>query len=88
MHSVLKIDYTCISDVIGQITIDMCKDVLSDLALSVKECLAALAVTSSVCCKRCDKILSLVTIKNLHLLGVIDCLNFFNMLNIEKVSKI
>ena len=65
MHSVLKIDYTCISDVIGQITIDMCKDVLSDLALSVKECLAELAVTSNMFCKRCDKIWSLVAIKKL-----------------------
>ena len=63
MHSELKIDYTCISEAIGQITIDMCRDVLSDVALRVKECLAALAVTSSMCCKRCDKILSLVTIK-------------------------
>ena len=66
----------------------MCRDVLGDVALRINECLAALAVTSSMCCKRCDKILSSVTIKNLHLLGVIDCLNFFNMLNIEKVSKI
>ena len=64
MHSVLKVDYTCISDVIGQITIDMCRDVLSDVGVKrVKECLAALAVTSSMCCKRCDKILSIITIK-------------------------
>ena len=47
-----------------------------------------MAVTSNMCCKRCDKILSLVTIKNFHLFGVIECLNFFNMLNIEKVIKI
>ena len=60
MHSVLKIDYTCISDVIGQITIDMCSYVLSDVALRVKECLA---VISSMCCKRCEKSLSLVTTK-------------------------
>ena len=61
MHSELKIDYTCISDTIGQITIDMCRDVLSDVALRVKECLAALSVTSNIAMKRCDTILSLVT---------------------------
>ena len=65
MHSVLKIDYTCISDVIGQITIDMdmCRGVLSDVVLRVKECLSALAVKSNMWCKRCKKNLSLVTME-------------------------
>ena len=66
----------------------MCRDVLGDVALRINECLAALAVTSSMCCKRCDKILSLVTIKTPPSFAVIECLNIFNMLNIEKVIKI